>query len=465
MDHFSKRIREFLESIVLFTSVVKWFILASIVGIIVGAATSFFLLVLEKGINIVTSFDYYYYLLPLSIFLSSLLVYYLAPDAVGHGTERVIRAIHKRAGRIKFSVIPVKFVATIITVSTGGSAGKEGPCAQIGGGLASAFADLLRFGDNDRKKLVICGISAGFSAVFGTPIAGAMFGIEVLYIGNLFYDALMPSFVSGIISYHMAQLLGITFLYHPLGFAPVFSGSFIVEVVIAGIFFGLVSFVFIEVMELFNDINKNLNIWTPLKGIIGGVLLTILTLLFTDQYLGLGLDTITDALSGRHVGWCAFAIKMFFTAITLNFGGSGGIVTPIFFIGAASGSLFGDLMGLDRATFAAIGLVGVLAGAANTPVSASIMAIELFGAEIAPYAALVCVISYLITGHRSVYPTQIIVRSKSPSVEVETGKEIEEISLVTIRPRSKTLYSLLIQIFETAKRMVKRAYEHYRKRK
>ncbi|HHN66069.1 MAG TPA: voltage-gated chloride channel, partial [Nitrospirae bacterium] len=141
------------------------------------------------------------------------------------------------------------------------------------------------------------------------------------------------------------------------------------------------------------------------------------------------------------------------------------IVTPIFFIGAASGSLFGDLMGLDRATFAAIGLVGVLAGAANTPVSASIMAIELFGAEIAPYAALVCVISYLITGHRSVYPTQIIVRSKSPSVEVETGKEIEEISLVTIRPRSKTLYSLLIQIFETAKRMVKRAYEHYRKRK
>ncbi len=461
MKQFSKRIRELVEGFVLFTSVIKWFILASIVGIIVGASTTFFLVVLEKSISLVTSFKYYYFFLPLSIFLSSLIVYYLAPDAVGHGTERVIRAIHKRAGKIKISVVPVKFIATIITVATGGSAGKEGPCAQIGGGLASTLADLLRFGETDRKKLVICGISAGFSTVFGTPVAGALFGIEVLFIGNLFYDALLPSFVSGIVSFHVAQMLGVSYFYHPLHFAPVFTGSFIIEVVAAGIFLGLTSFVFIEIMEFFNDISKYLKFWSPLKGLIGGLALTVLTLIFTDQYLGLGLDTITNALNGEHVGWCAFVIKMFFTAITLNFGGSGGIVTPIFFIGAAAGALFADLMGLDRATFSAIGLVGVLAGAANTPVSATIMAIELFGAQIAPYTALVCVISYLITGHRSVYPTQIVARSKSPSVSIETGKEVEAISYVSIQPRSKTLYSFFLSIIDLTRKTLKKLYEYY----
>lgn len=465
MKQFSKRIRELVEGFVLFTSVIKWFILASIVGIIVGASTTFFLVVLEKSISLVTSFKYYYFFLPLSIFLSSLIVYYLAPDAVGHGTERVIRAIHKRAGKIKIYVVPVKFIVTIITVSTGGSVGKEGPCAQIGGGLASTLAGLLRFRDNDRKKLVICGISAGFSAVFGTPIAGAMFGIEVLYIGNLFYDALLPSFVSGIISYHIAQLIGISYFHHPLNFAPVFTGSFIVEVGAAGIFLGLTSFLFIEILELLDDISKDLKFWKPLKGLIGGVALVGLTLVFNEQYLGLGLDTIKQALNGEQIGWGAFVIKMFFTAITLSFGGSGGIVTPIFFIGATAGSLFGEIMGLDRATFAAIGLVGVLAGAANTPVSATIMAIELFGAQIAPYTALVCVISYLITGHRSVYPTQIIARSKSPSVSVETDKEVEAISYVSIQPRSKTLYSFLLSFIDWTRKTLKSLYEYYLKKR
>jgi len=465
MKQFSQRTKELIESFVLFTSVIKWFILASVVGIVVGGATGLFLLVLEKSISLVTSFPYYYFILPLSIFLSSLTVYYFAPDAVGHGTERVIRAIHRRAGRIKFSVIPVKFIATIITVSTGGSVGKEGPCAQIGGGLASTLAGLLRFGDNDRKKLVICGISAGFSAVFGTPIAGAMFGIEVLYIGNLFYDALLPSFVSGIVSYHIAQLIGISYFHHPLNFAPVFTGSFIVEVGAAGIFLGLTSFLFIEIMELFDDISKDLKFWRPLKGLMGGVALVGLTLVFSEQYLGLGLDTIKQALNGEQIGGGAFVIKMFFTAITLSFGGSGGIVTPIFFIGATAGSLFGEIMGLDRATFAAIGLVGVLAGAANTPVSATIMAIELFGAQIAPYASLVCVISYLITGHRSVYPTQIIARSKSASLTVEIGKEVEAISYVSIQPRSKTLYALLIGIMDFTLKVLKKLYEYYLKKR
>ncbi len=459
MDHLTRRVRELVEGLVLFTSVIKWFILASLVGLIVGAATTLFLTVLDKGIDFFSTQKNYFLLLPLSLFLSSLIVCYLAPEAVGHGTERVIRAIHRQGGKIKFIVVPVKFIATVITVSTGGSAGKEGPCAQIGGGLASLLADIFRFDENDRKKLVICGISAGFSTVFGTPIAGAMFGIEVLFVGNLFYDALLPSFVSGMVSYQVAQQLGIKYFYHPLDFSPVFSGSFVLDVVLAGVFFGLIAFLFIEIMELFNEISKRIKVWTPVKGLLGGTALSVLALVFSTRYLGLGLDTIKEALDGSQIGWCAFFVKMLFTSITLNFGGSGGIVTPIFFIGASAGSVFADIVGIDRATFAAIGLVSLLAGAANTPVSASIMSVELFGPAIAPYAAIVCVISYLITGHRSVYPTQIIARSKSPSISVETGKEIESIQAVTIHPRSKTLLNLILLIVKFLRDNINRLYE------
>lgn len=152
------------------------------------------------------------------------------PDAEGHGTDKIIEAIHKCSGRIKLLVVPVKLVATIITLVAGGSAGKEGPCAQIGAGLASAFADLLRVDEQDRKKLVICGISAGFASVFGTPIAGAIFGLEVLFVGNIMYDVLLPSFVAGITGYRVAWLLGAKHFHRNLNFVPTFSESLFLQV-------------------------------------------------------------------------------------------------------------------------------------------------------------------------------------------------------------------------------------------
>ncbi len=450
---------EVIEGVVLFTSVIKWFIIAAFVGIVVGFSTSGFLKVLEWSISLGSEYRFSFLLLPFSLFLSSLIVKYLAEDAEGHGTEKVIEAIHKRAGKISLPVVPVKFIATVITIATGGSAGKEGPAAQIGGGLASFLADIFRFDDSDRRKLVICGISAGFSTVFGTPIAGAIFGIEVLFIGNLFYDALFPSFVAGMIGYHVASSLGITYFYNPIEFAPVFSGSFIIEVVFAGTFLGFCSFIFIELLEYLDRLSHKIKVWAPLKGLIGGSLLVVLALLFSTRFLGLGLDSITDNLSGVGGHWYDFLLKMIFTAVTLNFGGSGGIVTPIFFIGSSSGSFLADVMGLDRATFAAIGLVGLLSGAANTPIAASIMAVELFGAEIAPYAALVCIISYLITGHRSVYPSQILMRSKSSSVIIEPGRVIENIGELEIKTRSKTLFGTIIKLVAWIRDLVNRLYE------
>jgi H+/Cl- antiporter ClcA len=450
---------ELTEEIALFTSVIKWFILSILTGLGVGGAATGFLIALDDAISYTGQFPFYFLLLPVGMFLSSLMVRYLAPEAVGHGTEKVIEAVHRRAGKISLPVVPVKFLATIVTLSTGGSVGKEGPCAQIGGGVASLFADILRFDDRDRRKLVICGISAGFSTVFGTPIAGAIFGIEVLYVGNIFYDALFPSFVSGVVAYQMAQWLGLKYLHMPGAFEAVFAGSFVVEAAMAGIFFGVVSLVFVETMEGLYRLSIRANLWPPLKAFLAGVAIAVAAIVFGREFLGLGLPVIKGTLEGNPAPWYYFILKMLFTSATLAFGGSGGIVTPIFFVGATAGSLFAVITGSDPATFAAIGMVSVLAGAANTPISASIMAIEMFGTKIGPYAAVVCIISYLITGHRSVYPSQMIVRTKSPTVLVETGKLLEEIERVEITPRKGTLFDLMLRCIDRAMAWLQRARE------
>ncbi len=437
------------EQSVLFLSIIKWVILATIAGAIVGGATAVFLKLLGWFTDVSHQFPYWFWLLPAALFASALMVKYLAPEAEGHGTEKVIEAIHKRAARIPILVVPVKLLATIITLALGGSAGKEGPCAQIGAGLTSLFSDLLRFDEHDRKKLVICGISAGFAAVFGTPIAGSIFGVEVLFIGAILYDVLLPSFIAGITAYEVSSAFGVTYFHEPISLVPVFSEGFLLKVMASGIFFGICSIILIEMLKLGDKLSERVRIWPPLKGVIGGFALLILSYIFSAKYLGLGLETVEASLKGQPIDWYAFLIKPLFTSITLSFGGSGGIVTPIFFTGSTAGSFFASLTGLHAPTFAAIGLVSVLAGASNTPIAASIMAVEMFGPSIAPYATVACVISFLMTGHRSVYPSQVLSISKSPSLRVELGKELESVQ-TTFRPRST---GFIRQIFSFLKKI------------
>ena len=437
--------KHLLESSVLFVSILKWLFLATCAGILVGLSTTVFLKLLGISIAVTGQYQYYYLLLPAALFLSALLVKYLAPDAQGHGTEKIIEAVHKHSGRIKATVVPVKLVATIITIAFGGSAGKEGPAAQIGAAVTSTVSNLLRFDDRDRKKLVICGISAGFATVFGTPIAGAIFGVEVLFVGGMLYEVLLPSFVAGIVGYQVSSALGITYFHEPLKFVPVFSSLFFIKVCVAGIFFGLCSLLLIESLRFFERVSGRITIWSPLKGILSGSVLIILTFFFSTRYLGLGLDTIKTAVEGGNVPGGAFLLKILFTAITLSFGGSGGIITPIFFIGASAGHVFANVLGFDATIFSAIGMVALLAGAANTPISASIMAIELFGPEIGSFAAVACVVSFLMTGHRSVYPSQILSLTKSTSLTVEHGREMRDSRDVEFQPRSGSLSGAILK--------------------
>lgn len=441
--------RKIYEEVTLFASVIKWTAYAASVGALAGLATAGFLRSLAWTSGHFEKFPYYYLSLPLTILVSSFLVKWLAPDAAGHGTEKVIEAVHKRMGRIPLKVVPVKLVATVLTLASGGSAGKEGPCAQIGAGLASAFGGLLRLDDVDRRKLVICGISAGFATVFGTPVAGALFGIEVLVLGRMMYDVLFPSFVAGIIGFHVASLMGVQYQQHAVTLVPQLSGGKFLEIILLGMWCGLIALFLIEIMKFSHKAFDRLPCHYSLKALLGGTLLILIGKFLSPGYLGLGLDSIDAGLNGSVMPIGAFFWKSIATSITLGCGGSGGIVTPIFFIGTSAGNLFAQIFHEPNlALFSAIGMTSLLAGAANTPIAASVMAIELFGPGIAPHAALACMVSYLIVGYRSVYPSQVLGILKSTSHRMATGVPIGEIGRAEFVAREKSLVGMFNRIID-----------------
>lgn len=427
--------QHFLEQSTIFISVMKWLFLSIIIGVIIGALVTFFLNTLHMGVESRKFLPFpSYYLLPFALLFSVWIVKKFAPDAEGHGTEKVIEAVHKKDGQIDVAVIPVKLLATVVTIFAGGSVGKEGPGAQIGAGAASLFSHIFHFSKKDRKKLVICGISAGFASVFGTPIAGAIFGVEVLFIGLIMYDLLLPSFIAGFAAFFTAQYLGVEYTYFDIRFKHEVSLNLplIIQVIFAGLFFGLVSDFTVSMLRHFKKNISKISVNVYYKAFFGGLLLVGISFIVGDHYFGLGLDTIADLLYpdpyfSRNIPWYDFMLKSFFTAVSLGVGGSGGIVTPLFYIGASSGHLFGVIMGNHLAFFAALGFVSVLAGATNAPIAAVIMAMEIFGLEVAHYAAISAVISFLITGHRSVYATQILSMRKSEMLNVAIGEEVENI--------------------------------------
>jgi len=251
------------------------------------------------------------------------------------------------------------------------------------------------------------------------------------------YDVLLPSFIAGFAAFTTTQFLGVEYTYYDIRFYQQIALDIplILQVILAGIFFGVVSDILVTTLTKSSKTIKKLKFSPYVKAFVGGLFLVILTLIFGEAYLGLGMDGIKEALipsydASLNTPWYAFLLKTIFTSVTLGVGGSGGIITPVFYIGATSGNWFGHIVGGDHiALFAALGFVSVLSGATNAPIAATIMAVELFGLEIAHYAAISAVISFLLTGHRSVFNSQKLGMRKSDILDVQFGQDIDEASV------------------------------------
>src|SRR5579862_120301 len=398
----------------------KWAVLGAVAGICVGFATRLFLWVLELSFNLTKRLEglgglkiRYYFFLPMAMPACVWLIRNFAPAAKGHGTEQVIAAVHQRSGKMDWIIAPIKLIATILTLAFGGSVGKEGPCAQIGAAVTSAFADLMRLNNKDRRKLVICGIGAGFAAVFGAPVSGALFGIEVLYVGRLEYPVLFPCLIAGIIAHLVCGAHAPVPVLHD-SFLEFGRVSLVLWSLLFGLIFGLAALLLIETMRGMEKALRTFKRYPYIVAAAGGAVLAAIYAIAGESYAGLGTETIESSLSGAtHVMLFAFVIKTITTSLTLEAGGSGGIVTALFFIGATAGAAIAHLFHLPEGLFASFGLVAVLAAAANTPIAAAVMGMELLPTQIGVYAALAACTAFLIVGHRSVYASQKLGFSKS----------------------------------------------------
>jgi len=436
--------RWYTEHTALLISTFKWAFLGAVAGLCVGLGTRAFLWALKASDDWVGRIRLgplpSYMLLPIALPACVWLIRTFAPTAKGHGTEAVIAAVHQRSGKIDWKVAPIKLLATVLTLAFGGSVGKEGPCAQIGAAISSFFADVLRLNDEDRRRLVICGISGGFAAVFGTPVSGALFGIEVLYLGRIEYSVLFPCLVSGIVAHLVCGVRApVPALHEALGSFQ--QSEFLLIVIATGVAFGLVALLLIEAMRALEKGFRRFEHHPYGIACAGGIFLALFYSVVGPSYAGLGTSTINAALSGSaQIAVLAFLWKIVASSMTLESGGSGGIVTVLFFIGSTSGATLARLFHLPIGAFAAFGFVAVVAAAANTPIAASVMGLELLPpGELGVYAALAAGTAFLIVGHRSVYASQKIGLSKSAGLDVRMDVPFSELTRSGLRVRQGSL--------------------------
>lgn len=392
-------------------TLLKWIVCAGFVGLVCGGIGVTFHHLVDYATHLRGLNPWLIFFLPLAGVVIVLMYRLLRMEDDG-GTNHIFQSI-RTAEKVPLRMAPLIYIGTVLTHLCGGSAGKEGAALQIGGSVSAFIGGLFRFDEKDMRTITLCGMAGMFSALFGTPLTAALFCMEVISVGIIYHSALVPCLISALAARMLALACGVSGVVFPAVQAP--AGLDVLSLVRVLALAALCAALSITVCmslqglaRLYRKFLKN----SYLRVIVGGALVLVITLIIgTQNYNGLGLEHISAALSGTAVGW-AFALKLLLTALTLGAGFKGGEIVPTMFIGACFGCFAGAYLGLEPGFAGALGLVAVFCGVVNCPVSSIVLSVELFGAGGLIYFALACAVSYMLSGHFSLYSAQRIVYSK-----------------------------------------------------
>jgi H+/Cl- antiporter ClcA len=398
----------------------RWIPIASVVGVMAGSASALLLVSLTFATDVREAHRWLILLLaPVGLLVGC--IYHYLGRSVEAGNNLILEEIHDPKEVIPLRMTPLILLGTFLTHLFGGSAGREGTAIQTGASLADQLTRPLRLGPSDRRILLMAGISAGFASVFGIPLAGAIFGLEVLAFGRLNYDAIAPCFIAAFIGDLTTKAWGVQHTIYSVSDVPAMSVHGVLYSMAAGLVFGLTAMIFANTTHFVSRTARRLISFAPLRPFAGGIVVSGLVFAIgTTKYIGLGVPTIVAAFHTRLPPY-DFAAKLLFTALTLGTGFKGGEVTPLFFIGSTLGNALSRILPLPPSLLAGMGFAAVFSGAANTPIASTFMAVELFGAEAGAYAGIACVISYLFSGHSGIYTAQRVGRSKHSGSDAEEG--------------------------------------------
>ncbi len=391
-------------------TLLKWLAFACLIGAVVGAVSTAFYYGFVLASRLWTKFSWLLYLLPAGG-LAIVLLYRVCGMEKDRGTNFVLVAVRENAD-LPLRTAPLVFAATLLTHLLGGSSGREGAALQIGGSISSTIGRLMHLDDKDSRIITMCGMSAAFGALFGTPIAAAVFSMELISVGIMYYAAIVPCVLSAVAGVYVAQLFSVAPTVFTVSQVPETSLLLTGQVLAMGVLCALVSVLFCRAMHLAPKLYQRF-LPNPLwRAAAGGCIIILLTLLTGSRdYNGAGGATIAAAIGGSAAP-AAFLLKIAFTALTLGAGFKGGEIVPAFFTGATFGCWAAPLLGLPAPYGAALGLISVFCGVTNCPMTSLFLAMEIFGGVSMPMFAVCCAVSYMLSGYYSLYSEQKIVYGK-----------------------------------------------------